>query len=354
LIRRRIRALSTVCSKMRLFNRNHFGPYSPQLKLLLLAIIGFGILCILFVGKSFYDKKVGAEEIPDSGMLLCPAPSNITNYRGRLSMESISNDIQEADIQANNNEIQLGGHWKPSNCESRTKVAIVIPYRDRQQHVYKFLNHIFPILQTQLLDFRIIVVEQNGTDLFNRACLLNAGASLAQELGVDCLVLHDVDMLPENDKIPYACSKNPRHLGAFVNTMNYNPVPYYTTGGVLSIKTADYVKVNGHSNSFWGWGGEDDELAKRLISQYYIIERLDPKVDRYTMLSHAKEKSVNRREVIRLISNSHTRSQMDGFKQEVWTVISVEKRPLYYHLLVDVGKSPEVWGRNANSTGSKH
>jgi len=197
-------------------------------------------------------------------------------------------------------------------------------------------------------------VEQNGTDLFNRACLLNAGASLARELGADCLILHDVDMLPENDRTPYACSKNPRHLGAFINNMNYEPLDYDSTAAILSIKTADYVKINGHSNLFWGWGGEDDDLAKRLTSQHYIIERLDPNVDRYTMLSHAKEEPANHNEVFRLLKKSKRRWPMDGFKQKAWTVISVEKRPLYYHLLVDVGKSPEVWSRDANATGFKY
>jgi len=347
---------------MRLFNRNNFESYSPQLKLLLWVIIGFGILFILFVCKSFYDKKPefeefsDSEEFPDSGMLFCPALSKITNYTGRLSMKSLSMNIQEADIQirAKHSEIKPGGHWKPSGCESRTRVAIVIPYRDRQQHLYRLLNHLFPILQTQLLDFRIIVVEQNGTDLFNRACLLNAGASLARELGADCLILHDVDMLPENDRTPYACSKNPRHLGAFINNMNYEPLDYDSTAAILSIKTADYVKINGHSNLFWGWGGEDDDLAKRLTSQHYIIERLDPNVDRYTMLSHAKEEPANHNEVFRLLKKSKRRWPMDGFKQKAWTVISVEKRPLYYHLLVDVGKSPEVWSRDANATGFKY
>jgi len=336
---------------MALRNRINLKFCGPRLRLLLWMVLWFGLAYVLFVSKVFHNM-FGAEEFSDSGMPFCPTPPEIANYTGRLPMKSISKDIQEADIQiqANHSEIQPGGRWKPSECESRTKVAIVIPYRDRQQHLCKFLSHIFPILQTQLLDFRIIVVEQNGTDLFNRGRLLNAGARLAQELEVDCLILHDVDMLPENDQIPYSCSKNPRHLGAFVNTLNYTALPYDNVGGVLSIQMSDYVKVNGHSNLFWGWGGEDDDLATRLTSQHYIIEQLDPQTDRYTMLSHEKGKSTVRSEVLRLLSNSRTRWPTDGLKQKAWTVISIEKLPLYYHLLVDLGKSPEFWHKTANST----
>jgi hypothetical protein len=33
-------------------------------------------------------------------------------------------------------------------------------------------------------------------------------------------------------------------------------------GGVLAINTQDYVRVNGFSNSYWAWGGEDDDMGE--------------------------------------------------------------------------------------------
>lgn len=35
-------------------------------------------------------------------------------------------------------------------------------------------------------------------------------------------------------------------------------------GGVVMFKKEDFLKVNGFSNVFWGWGGEDDNLYQRL------------------------------------------------------------------------------------------
>lgn len=26
-----------------------------------------------------------------------------------------------------------------------------------------------------------------------------------------------------------------------------------------------FKKVNGYSNSYWGWGGEDDDMSNRLV-----------------------------------------------------------------------------------------
>lgn len=34
-------------------------------------------------------------------------------------------------------------------------------------------------------------------------------------------------------------------------------------GGVAAFSRAQYLKVNGHSNMYLGWGGEDDNLNYR-------------------------------------------------------------------------------------------
>lgn len=44
-------------------------------------------------------------------------------------------------------------------------------------------------------------------------------------------------------------------------------------GGVLALSMNDYRIVNGYSNLYWGWGGEDEDMAKRLKSQDYRVER---------------------------------------------------------------------------------
>ena len=53
-----------------------------------------------------------------------------------------------------------GGSWRPRNCTSRHRIAVVVPYRDRDRHLRVFLRYMHPFLQRQLLDYTIYVVEQ--------------------------------------------------------------------------------------------------------------------------------------------------------------------------------------------------
>ena len=38
-------------------------------------------------------------------------------------------------------------------------------------------------------------------------------------------------------------------------------------GGATAFTAAQFEKANGHSNKFYGWGGEDDDLARRFVDK---------------------------------------------------------------------------------------
>ena len=55
-----------------------------------------------------------------------------------------------------------------------------------------------------LLEYSIYVIEQSGGAQFNRAMLLNIGAKEAlNQSNYDCFMFHDVDLLPEDDRVIY-------------------------------------------------------------------------------------------------------------------------------------------------------
>jgi len=62
-------------------------------------------------------------------------------------------------------------------------------------------------------------------------------------------------------------------------------------GGVISMSRTHFQLVNGFSNMFWGWGGEDDDMASRVKAHDLNITRYHPDVARYHMLTHAQQKA---------------------------------------------------------------
>ncbi|CAI5440832.1 unnamed protein product [Caenorhabditis angaria] len=275
----------------------------------------------------------------------CPSIEKIPDLQGALPQAVLLiQNLQEGEVHAVHPEIGPGGTWKPKDCKARDKIAIIIPYRDRQSHLTRLIDFLIPILQRQRLDFRFIVTEQYGNDLFNKGRIMNAAFLFAESLGVDCVVFHDVDMFPQNDKNPYSCPPGPRHLGAFVSNLGYQLWYKEIVGGVLAVSIADYKAVNGYSNQFWAWGGEDDDMGSRILSMNYTIERPNPETARYSMLKHVKRKRTAPKLIYELLANSAKRVSYDGLNEtDKWTVRKITTRPLYYHLYVDVGAVPDEW-----------
>eukprot|EP00795_Rhopilema_esculentum_P013740 gene13740-4661_t len=181
--------------------------------------------------------------------------------------------------------VEKGGKWKPKDCIARAKVALIIPFRKRERQLKIFLKHMHPVLHRQNLHYQIFVVEQAGTDPFNRAGLFNIGFTEALKADdFDCFVFSDVDLLPEDDRNSYGCPSSPRHMSVAIDKFNYR-LPYESIfGGVGAFKKADFQKVNGFSNFFWGWGGEDDDLFARIRAKGFHLTRPPMTIGRYTMV----------------------------------------------------------------------
>lgn len=230
-------------------------------------------------------------------------------------------------------DVNQGGRGNPKDCASRHRVAIIIPYRNRYEHLVTFLYNLHPVLLRQQIDYQIFVVEQEGTGQFNRAMLMNVGSVEAlKERQFDCFIFHDVDLLPEDDRNLYTCPEQPRHMSVAVDKFRYR-LPYADLfGGVSAMSREHFQMVNGFSNAFWGWGGEDDDMANRIKARGLYISRYPANIARYKMLSHQKEKANPKRyEVLR---SGEKRFTTDGLKNLRYELIDKKKFKLYTWLLV--------------------
>jgi beta-1,4-galactosyltransferase 1 len=168
-------------------------------------------------------------------------------------------------LRKENTLLQEGGCYKPSDCTSTSKIAILIPFRERQEHLQIFLYYMHPMLQRQQTNYCIYVIEQDGKDLFNRGMLFNVGVKEAlKDKDYDCFALHDVDLIAENPRNSYHCPAKALHLSALIHRVQYEWRPYPSNfGGAAIVRRDHFEKINGFSNLFWGWGGEDDEISAR-------------------------------------------------------------------------------------------
>ena len=196
-----------------------------------------------------------------------------------------------------------------------------------------------------------MLLQTQNSPRFNKGSLFNVGfLESSKDYDWDCFVLHDVDLVAEDDRNLYICSQsNPTHLGVggsgirahkvespevdfsvffylkfwqmskvvlfqkqikmFPYTLyicswhllivhkkhcifsylslavkQYGYKLFYDTlvGGALAFTPSQFVKVNGFSNQFWGWGCEDDDMWNRLVARNYTVERPPETIARYS------------------------------------------------------------------------
>lgn len=207
-------------------------------------------------------------------------------------------------------QISLGGEYFPVDCHARFRTAIIVPYRNRESQLKTFLIYMHNYLRRQKIHYRIFIIEQNDTKPFNRAKLFNIGSIISKQFEFNCMILHDVDLLPMYVGHLYGCTKLPRHMCAAVSDFRYN-LPYEGLfGGVISINMSQFEQINGLSNLYEGWGGEDDDFYARLLANKISICRFAPIYNVFYMLPHKKEvPNINRRN---LLANAVQRHRFEG------------------------------------------
>ncbi|XP_026875713.2 beta-1,4-galactosyltransferase 1-like isoform X2 [Electrophorus electricus] len=192
-----------------------------------------------------------------------------------------------------------GGHYKPPQCLSVQKVAVIIPYRHREHHLKYWLYYLHPILQRQQLDYGVYIIEQDGEDTFNRAKLLNVGyAEALKDYDYDCFVFSDIDIVPMDDRNMYHCYDQPRHLAVAMDKFGYG------------------LSIRGMSIS------RPDVMTGKCKMIHHERDKMnDPNPQRFDRIAHTRETI-----------------DTDGINSLTYTVVKVEKGQLFTKITVDIGK----------------
>jgi hypothetical protein len=116
------------------------------------------------------------------------------------------------------------------------------------------------------------------------------------------------------------------------------PVGHF--GGVCAFLAKDFQHINGFSNIFWGWGGEDDNLYQRIVfhnltaTRTFGTEPQNVPIMRYRTLYHKKEEP--NQELMALINEGKNIFQLDGLTSLRYRKLHLQFKPLFTHIFVHI------------------
>lgn len=185
--------------------------------------------------------------------------------------------------------------------DKNAKVAIIIPYRNREEHLKEFAKHFTNE------NFDVYVIEQFDTQKFNRGLLLNAGFNIAsKKKKYDYYIFHDVDTYPDKDLLAqyyYKGTKIIHYASPYLNSIGskYNFPDLF--GGVIGMNKDTFLTINGFPNNFYGWGGEDDALYNHVALSNFDVYR--PNKGSYILADHAEptNEEVNKNKMINILKD---------------------------------------------------
>lgn len=133
-------------------------------------------------------------------------------------------------------------------------LTVLVPYRNRALHLSELLQgmqHYDPAA-------RIVVANQVDDWPFNAGAVRNIAFLEAvwkyPETSWVCFM--DVDNVPQSSLVTIPQPEANQVIKVFGH--------YHSVGGIWTIRTVDFLKVDGYPTNFWAWGMEDMLLQRRL------------------------------------------------------------------------------------------
>ena len=242
-------------------------------------------------GRKFYDKYFNKEFVYDYLSDIFNKTSSLlsrTGWNSEKEFEFVSySNIIKPEMEKYKKRYRLETNiFKISNIPARPNKSTVLivpfrenPYQNRGEQLQKFIQH----YTNAEIGLPIIVVTQSNDGRgFNRGALLNAGYDYLLRCGkkMDSVIFHDVDLLfPKEFVLKYygnaSQDREIVHYGK--NVKDYYDYPDFL-GGAIQFSRKSFQDINGFPNHIYGWGGEDDALKVRIVSNNLKVYR--PKEDK--------------------------------------------------------------------------
>jgi hypothetical protein len=141
-------------------------------------------------------------------------------------------------------------------------MLIVVPYRNRERDLENFLKKTPEYFNKQNLSYDILICELENNCSWNAGMPCNSLIDFINiEKNYEWLYIHHVDITPISGDWKFPSDNEVYH-----NLGDY---------GSCLMKMKAFLDVGGYSNSFWGWGAEDNDLYSKFKRKNYIVTTLD-------------------------------------------------------------------------------
>ena len=185
--------------------------------------------------------------------------------------------------------------------DNNEKLCYIIPFRERYNNLKDILDGLIILQKETTLKIDVYVINQSNNYLFNKGILFNSGFI---EIGknyklicmgdCDCIPISDNNRIDKNElskKYSYtnfSFVNEVSHLASFVEQWDFviedgdknkngilcSDIDFLKTehsGGCLLFNSNFYKEINGFSNNYFGWGGEDCDNGYRIM--HYMRNR---------------------------------------------------------------------------------
>lgn len=139
---------------------------------------------------------------------------------------------------------------KETHGEYKKDMLVVVPYRDRDEHLAAYMANVPSYFKDISCDFLLCELDPG--------CEWNAGLTCNSLINFMIHRQYKHIYISHVDVYPLTGWQWPNE-GEFITDLG-------DVGSCL-LRTEDFLKVGGYGNNFWGWGGEDDNLYMKLWSK---------------------------------------------------------------------------------------